>query len=117
MPLAPKSFGNNGGRREFRRRHDHARGTASQRGPYCSFEWREVIRPRIALRDMYTCQLCGRIVGIKPNDWHCDHIEDRPVGAPLNVEQWDRDSNLRTLCVACHNAKSGGKNAIHAGGA
>lgn len=57
--------------------------------------WRR-IRDRILVRDRYTCQQCGRI----GDDNQVDHI--------VNVAQGgtDDDSNLQTLCIPCHKAKT-----------
>lgn len=107
MPYKPKSFNPLGDKhkKERRRLYDKERGTAAERGPYCTKWWKDT-RRRIAIRDLYECQECGRDVGLRKGDFHCDHIEERPVGAAIDAERWDRDENLRTLCASCHNART-----------
>lgn len=57
--------------------------------------WRRV-RDAILLRDSYTCQRCGHI----GTDLEVDHI--------VNVAQGgtDDESNLQSLCIPCHKAKT-----------
>lgn len=60
---------------------------------------------RIALRDVYTCQICGCVV---------DHGEvDHRV--PLAEGGSDDAMNLQWLCVECHRAKTDRENARQAG--
>lgn len=49
-------------------------------------------RDRIALRDQYTCQKCGRITA----KGHCSHIIPQAKGGS------DLDDNLRWLCEDCN---------------
>lgn len=49
-------------------------------------------RLRIALRDGYTCQSCGRLT----EKGHCSHIIPQAQGGS------DRDDNLRWLCPDCN---------------
>ncbi|MGD9644435.1 MAG: HNH endonuclease [Pirellulales bacterium] len=107
MPNRPQTFRPFGApsKREQRRRYDQRRGTVAQRGPYQTKWWRAK-RLEIARRDLYVCQDCGCDVGRRPGDFHCDHVEERPVGAPIDTERWDRDENLQTRCDRCHNRKT-----------
>ncbi|WBM34138.1 HNH endonuclease [Pseudomonas sp. NY11382] len=57
--------------------------------------WRR-IRERILLRDQYTC--CG--CGVVTQDLEVDHIINVAEGGS------DEDSNLQSLCVPCHQAKT-----------
>jgi 5-methylcytosine-specific restriction endonuclease McrA len=117
VPRRPKTFG---AKKKDKQRHnwaqaDRHRGTASQRGPYCTAWWARK-RVEIAVRDRFTCQACGCLVGIKKGDYTCDHIEERPVGAAIDTERWDSDSNLRILCVRCHARKTGSYGGRKVGG-
>lgn len=107
MPTKPKTFRPAGAptKQEQRQRYDKQRGSASERGPYCTKWWAKK-RQEIAVRDLYACQICGCMVGLKSGDFHCDHIEERPLGAPVNIRTHDADSNLRTLCVTCHSSRT-----------
>lgn len=55
-------------------------------------------RHRIALRDQFTCQACERVT--LHEDGEVDHI------VPLSRGGNDDDSNLRWLCVPCHDSKT-----------
>lgn len=57
--------------------------------------WRR-IRERILLRDQYTC--CG--CGVVTQDLEVDHIINVAEGGS------DEESNLQSLCVPCHQAKT-----------
>jgi hypothetical protein len=108
MPWKPKTFGYDARhKKESRQRYDQQRGTAAERGPY-NTKWWKLKRVEIASRDGWVCkeQGCGKDVGIKKGDFHCDHVEERPVGAPIDTERWDSDSNLLTRCDSCHNRKT-----------
>jgi len=63
-----------------------------------STEWRR-IREQVLLRDLYTCQRCGRIVGGK-GEAHVDHIDGDSSHNPEDGSNW------QTLCVPCHSAKT-----------
>lgn len=81
---------------------DADRGTRHERG-YGS-KW-DKIRERILRRDNGLCQECLRngrltVVGHKPFSAYCDHIVPKAEGGT------DDDSNLQTLCRACHQAKT-----------
>lgn len=58
--------------------------------------WRR-IRERILLRDQYTCRCCGGVT----HELEVDHIINVAEGGS------DDDSNLQSLCVPCHQAKTG----------
>lgn len=55
------------------------------------------INQRIGLRDMWTCQICGRV------DAHgeVDHKVPLHLGGPAGP-----DSNMQWLCIPCHREKS-----------
>jgi len=58
-----------------------------------SYEWLEVIRPRILKRDRYRCRACG-----SRNNLQIHHVcYDDPLGQ-------ERDVYLITLCENCHEA-------------
>ena len=57
---------------------------------------RQRTRNRIMLRDGYTCQVCGRVTA----DLEVDHV------IPLYAGGNNSDSNLQSLCKACHKLKS-----------
>jgi 5-methylcytosine-specific restriction endonuclease McrA len=100
MPTKPKTF-----RPAGVVSYEKSRGSSSQRG-YSGTRWGKT-RQRIALRDGMRCAECRKFVGMRPGDFHCDHIVERPVGAPVNVGTYDADANLQILCVSCHNRKTG----------
>lgn len=79
---------------EQRRIHDLARGSSAARG-YGS-RWRR-LRPHVLKRDRYMCRTCGAPVG---ESGHVDHIKPRAQGGT------DDESNLQTLCDACHSRKT-----------
>ena len=54
------------------------------------------IRERIALRDRYTCQRCGRVT----TKGQVDHK------VPLHLGGRESDENRQWLCVPCHDEKS-----------
>ncbi len=55
-------------------------------------------RKRVALRHSYRCAGCGRL--LLPRQWECDHIVPREQGGSND------ESNLQSLCVPCHQAKT-----------
>lgn len=57
------------------------------------------IRERIASRDCYACQVCGRVTTMG----EVDHIE------PLHRGGSESDENRQWLCKRCHNVKSKGE--------
>ena len=57
--------------------------------------WRRK-RDEIFKRDKYTCQVCDRVGG----ELELDHIMNVARGGT------DDDSNLRTICTACHKPKT-----------
>jgi 5-methylcytosine-specific restriction endonuclease McrA len=58
-------------------------------------------RQRVLIRDLYTCRLCGRLVGEK-GQAHIDHIT--PHNECREKFHCD-DAGLQTLCVNCHASK------------
>lgn len=54
------------------------------------------IRERIALRDLYTCQMCGRVT----TKGQVDHITPLYAGGP------ESDENRQYLCCECHQKKT-----------
>lgn len=54
------------------------------------------IRERIGLRDLYTCQICGRVTA----RGEVDHV------APLHMGGQETDENRQWCCVSCHRLKS-----------
>lgn len=64
----------------------------------------QVRNERIAVRDMYTCQVCGRIV-----DRHEGQVDHR---IPLAQGGTDGDGNLQWICTEpCHREKTERENA------
>jgi len=57
------------------------------------------IRERIAIRDEYTCQMCGRVTV----NGEVDHK------VPLHLGGQETDENRWWLCPDCHAAKSEGE--------
>ena len=78
------------------KKYDRQRGTAAQRG--YDKPWRQ-LRESVILRDMFTCQKCGKIVTRK-GEAHVDHIISKERGGG------DELSNLQTLCCSCHSIKT-----------
>ena len=73
---------------------------AKEHAHYCSADW-AARRQRILIRDAYTCRRCDEVVAGKAA--HVDHV------VPLEDGGTDDDSNLQTLCAACHGAKTRGE--------
>ena len=71
---------------------------APWRAWYNTARWR-VLRLKVMLRDLYTCQRqgCGRIEA-DTSRLVCDHVNAHRGDAALF---WD-ESNLQTLCKPCH---------------
>jgi 5-methylcytosine-specific restriction protein A len=59
--------------------------------PTYSATWRR-LREQILVRDEYTCRHCGRYGN------HVDHVD--------NDSHNNAESNLQTLCAACHSTKT-----------
>ena len=59
-----------------------------------------VLRWQILKRDDYTCEVCG-MHSTDDFAMEVDHVEAKCLGG----DQWAQ-SNLRTLCVKCHKAKT-----------
>lgn len=62
--------------------------------PTNSPEWTLVIRPRVLLRDLYTCKRCGGPGNV------VDHVDGDFTNNPPD------DSNYQTLCNTCHSKKT-----------
>ena len=58
--------------------------------------WRR-LRRRILARDSWVCQSCGKLLGMA----QVDHIKPVFKGGKVHDE-----SNLQSLCVSCHAAKT-----------
>lgn len=69
---------------------------APWRGWYKTARWR-ALRSTTLLRDLYTCQKCGRLEG-NTSLLVCDHKQPHR-GSPALF--WDQ-GNLWTLCQSCH---------------
>ena len=80
-------------------RPPHQRGVkpAKEVAHYRAADWRAK-RLRILVRDAYACRACGTVAHGK--DAHVDHV------VPLADGGADTDSNLQTLCSACHGRKT-----------
>lgn len=72
------------------------RGTTTERG--YGWAWQK-LRLRILERDGGRCVLCAR-KGRDVVARHVDHIKPKAKGGT------DAESNLQSLCVACHEAKT-----------
>lgn len=70
---------------------------AKEHAHYLTSYW-SATRQRILLRDAYACRSCDDVVSGKAA--HVDHI------TPLEEGGTDDDSNLQTLCAACHGRKT-----------
>ncbi len=95
MPKAPKThkpFGD-----APTSRASDTRPSAGKRG--YGRRWREGIRKHVLLRDLYTCQECGQLLGRK-GEAHVDHVVPRSEGGA------DAMDNLQTLCASCHSTKT-----------
>ena len=82
--------------KRWKPRHAQAKAMKEQRH-YRTADW-AARRLRILVRDAYTCCVCGLVV--HGRDAHVDHI------IPLEDLGSDNDTNLQTLCVSCHGAKT-----------
>lgn len=74
---------------------------------YQSEKWKRK-RKRILRRDKYECQMCKRygIIREAVTVHHIQELEDRPDLALTN-------SNLISVCQACHNKLHPGKGGAH----
>lgn len=63
---------------------------------YKTAKWQR-LRQVILVRDNYTCQMCGRVLGAR-GEAHIDHIQAHRGDAALF---WAED-NLQVLCAPCH---------------
>ncbi len=57
------------------------------------------INDRIALRDLYTCRMCG----VETMEYEIDHI------IPLHLGGKEIDDNRQLLCIPCHKVKTEGE--------
>ena len=64
---------------------------------YRTADW-SARRLRVLVRDAYACTVCKSVVAGRAA--HVDHI------VPLEDNGKDCDTNLQTLCVACHGSKT-----------
>lgn len=94
MPNSPRSFRPGG--------HKPGRKPWQQSGPDRRSDFRGRKRyeakRRILIRDECECQVCGKLVD--ETDSKLDHI------IPLSRGGTHDDSNLRTMCDACHTKKT-----------
>lgn len=69
-------------------------------GFYQSSQWRK-LSARVRVRDLYTCQVCGKVQGVNES-YVVDHIVKRRIDEAKAMDS----SNLWLLCRQCHNKKS-----------
>lgn len=62
------------------------------------------IAKEVLIRDGFQCVMCGKVIGIKPNDHAIDHIIEIADGG----SHYDKN-NLQSLCASCHNKKGKSK--------
>ena len=70
-----------------------------------SFAWKTEVRPHVAFRASYRCEICHRFTGLHGA---CDHVVPRSLCDSRNINPWSAD-NLQWLCQKCHNSKSAGE--------
>lgn len=75
-------------------------------GFYQSQAWRK-LSTRIRVRDLYTCQMCGKVQGVNES-YVVDHIVKRRIDEDKAMDS----SNLWLLCRQCHNKKSALENKL-----
>ena len=75
-------------------------------GFYQSQAWRK-LSARVRVRDLYTCQVCGKVQGVNES-YVEDHIVKRRIGKDKAMDS----SNLWLLCRQCHNKKSALENKL-----
>lgn len=75
-------------------------------GFYQSQAWRK-LSARVRVRDLYTCQVCGKVQGVNES-YVVDHIVKRRIGKDKAMDS----SNLWLLCRQCHNKKSALENKL-----
>lgn len=81
-------------------RYPEANRQARRTMPTNSARWL-ALRREILIRDNYTCQCCGRVVGGK-GEAHVDHRDG-------NNRNRDK-ANLQALCRRCHSSKTAREN-------
>lgn len=67
---------------------------------YNSTAWKNKSK-KIAMRDNYTCKMCGFVI---TGRYICDHIKPLRYYPKLAFDE----KNLQTLCIECHNKKTFG---------
>ena len=75
-------------------------------GFYQSQAWRK-LSTRIHTRDLYTCQVCGKVQGVNES-YVVDHIVKRRLDETKAMDS----SNLWLICRQCHNKKSALENKL-----
>lgn len=92
--------------RGYRASERHTRYSNSSRfdeigaGFYQSSQWRK-LSARVRVRDLYTCQVCGKVQQMNES-YVVDHIVKRRIDEAKAMDS----SNLWLLCRQCHNKKS-----------
>lgn len=61
--------------------------------------WRR-LRDQVLVRDLYTCQHCGKLI-TKKGDAHVDHINE-----DAHLESSNQLQFLQLLCASCHGVKT-----------
>lgn len=82
--------------------HGHSRDEEHWRGWYNLKRWRDPdtgLRMRVFIRDLFTCQLCGKVEH-DTSKLVADHKREHR-GDPALF--WNED-NVQTLCKPCHDA-------------
>jgi len=75
-------------------------------GFYQSSQWRK-LSARVRVRDLYTCQVCGKVQQMNES-YVVDHIVKRRIDEAKAMDS----SNLWLLCRQCHNKKSALENKL-----
>ena len=78
------------------RRDQRSDGALAYRRLYKTARW-QALRLRVLARDLYTCQVCGRLEGRK-GQMVANHIEPHKGDEALF---WS-EANLQACCKACH---------------
>lgn len=75
-------------------------------GFYQSQAWRK-LSTRIRVRDLYTCQVCGKVQGVNES-----YVVDHIVKRRLDETKAMNSSNLWLICRRCHNVKTALENKL-----